>query len=491
MEGRMNTLVNLAVLLLIWLATGFTLGTLTLLGPVRWTTTLLRARGVAEIGETMVVLTLILLLVIVSFGLSYFLMRRTVTATRWWKGAAYPAMATAAALLTVWIWLTPGLINSGSQAEELAGTRFTFGPYPTRGDLRRLKNEGFTDVISLLHPAVVPFEPRLLSRELEAGKAAGINVIHTPMLPWLSDNNASIEKLRALILEGEGKYYVHCYLGRDRVGVVRRLVSQLIPDAGGTLAASGSLLEHPIAAEDDFERGVIVRLDEGVYLTPYPTDEEFLAFVFQEATGTVVSMLDPDVPSELRWLEKEREALARYAVPFLSVPVPSDPFEPERVMELVARVKGLGGNVIVHGLRDDSPSFEAFAQAYRFERAPLPPAIFDEPLEGGNAEVVAPGVAIGPAPSQSELIDVLHRRGIRGIVYVGNGRPDLDPQTLDQSGLELRAVRPDDHVALVNALGAPGPWYVFGASLESTRRAVAALGLESLGQPPSAAQPVQ
>jgi len=40
-----------------------------------------------------------------------------------------------------------------------------FGPYPTYEELRKLQDDGYTAVVSLLHPAVVPFEPKLISDE--------------------------------------------------------------------------------------------------------------------------------------------------------------------------------------------------------------------------------------------------------------------------------------------------------------------------------------
>ncbi len=480
MERQPHWLARLALLAVIWLGTGFALGTLTLLGPVRWTTSVLRANAVPEIGEKIAVLTLIALLVMVSFGLSYVLTLRAVAATRWWRGAVFPVLTTAAAGLALWGWLTPGLINRGAQAEVLSGTRFTFGPYPTAEDLARLKAEGFTDVISLLHPAVVPFEPRLLNQELEAAEAVGINVIHVPMLPWLSDNESSIARLRSIIAEGDGKYYVHCYLGRDRVGAVRRLVRQLSPDAEGGLLAASDTPEHPLAGKEALERGRVLRLDDHVYLTPYPTDEEFLAYVLQEATGAVVSMLDPSRPSDVKWIEKEREALSAFAVPFVSAPVPSDPFEPERVLELVERVRAMEGTVIVHAFLDGSPAFQAFAQAYRTGRAPLPPALFAESMQGGRARVVAPAVAVGPQPSGWELEERLPRAGVRGLVHLGTVPPALDRAALERSGLGLTSLSDEDGAALYAVLRAGGPWYVFGDSVQEVLRVVSTLGLDPL-----------
>ena len=77
------------------------------------------------------------------------------------------------------------------RSETRAGSSFTFGPYPTEDRLAALERDGYTAVISLLHPAVVPFEPKLIADETAAAERVGIEFIHLPMLPWIADNTVN------------------------------------------------------------------------------------------------------------------------------------------------------------------------------------------------------------------------------------------------------------------------------------------------------------
>ncbi len=460
MNARETTL-RLSRFAYVWLMVGFALGTLTLLGPVRWITGSLRARGTGEGVEDIAVMVVIGLFVVGSAVLSWALARRSERAGRI-GSASILVLVSLAAGGALWVWLSPGLINRGAVAEVVDGTRFTFGPYPDRDALLELKEQGYTDVISLLHPAVVPFEPKLLADEREAAKDVGINLVHAPMLPWISDNGESVELIRELARSGRGKYYVHCYLGRDRVGVVRRLVAS---EAGPTLADDGEGDPFPLASSKRFERGPVSHLGDSVYLTPYPTDEEFLAFYLSPGVGSVVSLMDPGKDGDRRWIEKERTALGMYGVEYHLLPVPSFPFDPQVAAGVAARVRTLPRPVVVHAFRVDTPRAQGFAAAYRSGVPALAPTLWTEPLEAGPARVVAPGVAVGPAPTGREFGAVLKRRGLRGVVFVSTGDEQPNLEALDLAELPWVRVRPDA-MALRRAVQSGGPWYVYGPGLD-------------------------
>src|SRR5690349_17815869 len=199
--------------LVLWLAIGFSIGTATLLGPVRWVTTLCRAHGFPEGVEKGSVQLLIVLLVAATGAVAWVLARAALASERIETHYGLPALALLAAGGAVWLWMTPAMLRTRNGAVTTAGTHFTFGPYPDEDRLRDLASERYTAVISLLHPAVIPFEPQLMAREDEAAAHAGIQVIHLPMLPWVSDNAAALAKVRDLARARTGRYYVHCYLG--------------------------------------------------------------------------------------------------------------------------------------------------------------------------------------------------------------------------------------------------------------------------------------
>ena len=173
----------------------------------------------------------ILLWVLASALLTLWLLKRTLHGGRVVR-FGIPAACTLAALASLGAWMNPGrmlaAVAGGTDARMVAtasGTRFIFGAYPDEATLRRLKRDGVTAVISLQHPAVLPFEPASIEAEKKAARAVGVRFIHAPMLPWVSENQAALEQIRRIAQSGAGVYYVHCGLGRDRTNVVRRMLA--------------------------------------------------------------------------------------------------------------------------------------------------------------------------------------------------------------------------------------------------------------------------
>ena len=85
--------------------------------------------------------------------------------------------------------------------------------------------------------------------------------------------------------DGEKRFYIHCYLGKHRVDLVRQTV------------APGEATEEHEPLPDAFERGrLAVFGEEEVILGPYPTDEEWFDFVLRRDVEEVVSTLNPNNP---------------------------------------------------------------------------------------------------------------------------------------------------------------------------------------------------
>lgn len=366
----------------LWGAIGYAAGTATLLGPVRWVTGALRASGAGDSAESAAVIALIVMLVALS-GVAAAVATGIVLRSRALHVRfGVPGMALVAALLCVWVWLTPSLTRGeGAEltvssvaslpAKQVAGpkpvaqaaaeskpvsepsqepapsTHFTFGPYPEREKLEELKAEGYDAVVPLLHPAVVPFEPRLLAREKQAAAEVGIELIHLPMLPWVGDNADSLERLRELAAS-PGHYYVHCYLGRDRVRLAHAVVSRALEAGSDVTLADGMRDKAPLEDKARFERGPIVRLEEDVFVTPYPTDEEFASRVVSAPWGAVVSLLDPEVEANRQWIEKEREILARYGMELVEMPISVHRHDEARIRATVEAIRALPRPLLVH-----------------------------------------------------------------------------------------------------------------------------------------------
>ncbi len=466
----------------LWLLVGFTTGTAVLLGPLAWITSYGRERGWAESAERVAVLPLIGTFVIgsalISFWLATVVLRSPLRHVR----LGIPALCLILAAGTLWLWMTPELMGANKGAEERVSASFTFGSYPTEERMRELEREGYTAVISLLHPLVVPFEPKLIADGRAAAAATGIDYINVPMLPWVGDNSQSLAEIERLARRSAGKrYYVHCYLGKDRVRLVKQLIQEIDPAA--PVAVTEELDRHIGARRLEdlprFERGSVVQVDRDVYLTPYPVDNEYMSYILPGTHGPVVSLLDPDKQDDRPWIDKERELLLSSRVGFELRPLPLARYDPEQALMLARAAALLPRPFVVHAFlgvdTGRSPAAEAFLQAFRSNLPPLPPALFLEPLAGGPARVIAPNVALGPRPAAADLAGELLRRGVRELVYVGDPTSDEardDQQAARAAGLAWRAVadRPAELLAL---LASGGPWYLYGPQAAALEPAIA------------------
>lgn len=473
---------TVALFLCTWLAVGFAAGTLTLLGPVRWVTTAMRDGGSSAVAERMAVVAIIATYVSLSFIVSVILVKVAVRRGGW-RRYAVPAGAWLAAAACLWLWMTPHLVNGLQPVQTDTVARFTFGPYPERERFEQLREDGFTAVVSLLHPAIVPFEPTLIARERELAEEFGLEFIHAPMLPWVGDNAETLELLKGLAVRDIGRYYVHCYLGRDRVGTVRALIER----QGVTMLADVRA-EPPTDFEfdkDRFERGPIVEIDEAVFVAPYPTDDEMFKYVLGGSFASIVSLLDPGNPDDRPWIEKEQQLLSDYGVPFSLQPVSWMNYSPSAALAAAEHVRSLPRPVLVHAFRSEGVAAGAFMLAYRSGLPPVSTVGFATEMERGQPHVVAPNVVVGPRPAGPEFGSFLRARGIRSIVYVGDAtREDAvgDRAVAErEAGLSFHAVPPD--VGRIIALVAvDGPWYIYGPGLGRVQSGLAERFAGSLGR---------
>jgi phytol kinase len=460
---------------LLWLTIGFSIGTATLLGPVRWVTVFCRGHALPDGIEKWAVRLVIVLLVAVTALAAWILARAAAASARAETRYGLPLLAIAAAAGAVWLWMTPAMLRAQAGGETADGAHFTFGPYPDEDRMRDLRGEGYTAIVTLLHPAVIPFEPELLKTEEQAAARAGIELIHLPMLPWVSDNTESLDRVRALARARRGRYYVHCYLGMDRVQVVRRIVDQESAgvDTGSVTAAM------PIGSVDLWGRGAVLHLDGRVHVTPFPSDEEFLRFLVAGNTR-LVSLLDDKDPDDRDWIAKERGIVERYRIPYTSLPLSTQHYDPRAVLKAAQVVRGLPGTMVVHDFlppaSGKSAAAEAFAQAYRSGRPPLPASLFADPLAAGAARVIAPHVAIGPRPAPAEFGAVLARRGVRAVVFLGEARSRAareDRVAAAEGHVEWIVMSATDTDAVVARLERGGPYYLYGTVGDTLSRAIA------------------
>lgn len=344
----------------LWVLWGFSLGTFVLLGPVRKTVDYARANNWSGTQENITVFVFIAILILASFVLAYF-SSKTIQSAKASNGkrTALIAVPILAAIIAVSLFLNPRLINNDEETAIDAG--FTIGPYPTKEKLKKLKSEGYTNIISLLHPAVVPFEPKLLSEEKENTEDAGIRLINIPLLPWISDNELAIDSLRRLIHQLKGRTYVHCYLGKDRVNVAKQIILQ---ESKKQIADERE--QHNARSLDSipsFERGNIYKLSQNLYLTPMPTKEEYFGYIIAAGYKQVISLNDFNDPESRLLLEEEKKWLAPYKISLKAFNINSA--SDAKIKLIVDSVKLYKQPMVIHAFRSDQPESQLFMKLYK------------------------------------------------------------------------------------------------------------------------------
>lgn len=350
---------SLAYFLCIWIGNGFFLGTLMLLYPVRWWANLARNQHWDTRYETMGVLFLIFVLILVSYRISRALFRWQLTKQNGLSTFYSTVFPLGLSLLALGLLLQPNLVN-GTSANAPLSKQFFIGSYPDEQKIKQLKEEGFTAIISLLHPAVVPFEPMLLKEERALAQKYQIKLIEAPMLPWVSNNTASLKRIASIAHQKGGKYYIHCYLGKDRVNLVKKHIQAIIGKDG----VYGQSSHRTFEEMGHFERGELYRLADGVYLSPYPTNEEFLAFFLAGNVKSVVNLMDSTVNEQQRRIVEERDILEKANLRFSNLSADQNP-KPSALKPIIDSILRLPKPVVIHHWKSDSEQAIRFMKAYQ------------------------------------------------------------------------------------------------------------------------------
>ncbi|PJB12607.1 MAG: hypothetical protein CO119_05815 [Flavobacteriales bacterium CG_4_9_14_3_um_filter_40_17] len=345
--------------------TGFFLGTLTLTFPVRWMVNYAEEQGLSNTSQDFYVKLIIGFFVMTTLLMAYLFTKKIIQSTGKGFAVATLTLLIAGASGSLYYWMNPTKFNKAAMSDEFeksGNVEFYFGSYPDKEMLEDLKNKNFTGVISLLHPAVIPFEPKLIEDEKKLCSKVGIPFISAPMLPWVSDNKKSLDEILKLTDTGKGKYYVHCYLGVDRANLVKNFISKSSSNINivSTLTNTGRKLDT-IAA---FERGKIIKLAEKIYLTPFPTDEEYISFILSTDVKTVVSILNPENPDDTLWIHKEEKLLQLYKMNYVNIPFTNN-LTAEEVESKLSKIVALQKPMVIHARSDKSPGVAQLVEGYR------------------------------------------------------------------------------------------------------------------------------
>jgi hypothetical protein len=218
--------------------------------------------------------------------------------------------------------------------------------------LENLKKEGYTSVISLLHPGVTPFEPVLLEEEKTNCKNIGLSLISIPMLPWISENEAALNKVKQIAQKPTGKYYVHCYLGKDRVNIVKRLISNYNKSVEFVPEKSTA---RSLESIKTFERGEITQISKGVFFTPFPTDEEYTGYLIAGGVQQVISLMDTTDNEEKARIDAERKLLSTYRIPFKVITIHSAD-DKEQLAALKKLIATMPKPLVIHRFFSNTPA---------------------------------------------------------------------------------------------------------------------------------------
>lgn len=385
-----------------WLTIGLFTGTLVLVLAVRGIMDVLQRLDWGQAAQNRLLIVVILAFIVLSFMLARRVVRMLYRQAPVTRRVALVALAIPA-LLSVYAWSNPTRFLSGiagttgSRYAMKNGPTFLFGSYPDEDRLRALKKEGVTTVVSLQSPSVF-VEISGINEERDAAARAGLKFIETPMLPWVSDNTESLEKIKQLALHGSGTYYVHCGLGRDRVNIVKRVIESLEPETGARVASTGGL-QAAAGFErrtERFERGMPMKLRDGAWVVPLLNEAEFYGFILQGHPGQLLIVLDSTDATQRAWLNDARRKMSQYAVRYELLQYPSAKGD-TTTAAIVARVRALQPpfTVMVPSMTDAlgdpvNPVARSIARAFGASVKPLPKTI---KLAPGETLLTSPAAA--------------------------------------------------------------------------------------------------
>jgi protein tyrosine phosphatase (PTP) superfamily phosphohydrolase (DUF442 family) len=470
---------NIAIFIIVWLLTGFTLGTGILMGPVRWITNFTRHNSLSRDLENILVILNILILIVVSFLVAAWLSSIIIKSSRkFFKILTFGILIIITGFI-VWLWtFRPDImIQNQSNVDKLNNVKaygFYFGSYPTTNDLQKLKDDGFTAVISLLHPAVVPFEPKLINDEKQATASVGIQFIQIPMLPWVSQNQDAVDKIKELIKNKQARYYVHCYLGKDRVSVVKKIIQ----DNNGVVVDAGEFKEtRKLDDISVFERGDIVKLEDQVFFTPFPTDEEYFGYILNGTYKQVVSLLNPENPEDTLFINKEEKLMKDFKIAYQLLPVPSEPYDPIALMDIVKRVKTLPKPLVIHAFLTKSTPAQGFILCYKTGLPALPANLFKMAMSNGEVKTLCVNAVTGGVPNIDEIQNYLYAKGIRNIAFTGNPNNAAIKKLIkeaEKAGMTWKNYDLKSDL-LIKDIKAGNTWFVCGSTIEEIQAALASL----------------
>lgn len=333
------------------------------IGPSRWLANYAKKVEWNSSKESNFQQLIILLLIILSLFLAFKILNNFLNKNKGLK-RLYVVLALTSITISLAIFIFKPEILSANKldisASKNENTIFEFGSYPDEEKLNQLKKEGYDGVVSLLHPMVVPAEPILLNKEIKIAQKINLKIISIPMLPWISENEVSIAKIKELAQTAKGKYYVHCSLGRDRAGLFKKIIEA----ENQQILVKSSIKHNQIKPEKPFERGPVYVVTQDVFFTPYPTDEELFHYFLNSNIKTVVNLMNPAHPEEITWIEKEKKVIMQHHQGFHNFSVLATDSE-AKIKATIEKIKKLPKPIVIHAFSTERENSKKFLKLYQ------------------------------------------------------------------------------------------------------------------------------
>ena len=126
-----------------------------------------------------------------------------------------------------------------------------------------------------------------------------------------------------------------------------------------------------ISMPQSFERGEVIRIDQSVYIMPFPTNDEFYRYILNKKFKTIISFLDPRIKDEISWIEKEKKLCEQYNINLIGIPLnPENPAR-QQINFAVETVKKSEKPVAIHGFLMNSQREKEFINFFSTNSAGL------------------------------------------------------------------------------------------------------------------------
>jgi hypothetical protein len=333
------------------------------IGPSRWLANYSKKVEWNASTESNFQMAIILTLVLFCSFLAFKILKKQITNNLVSKRLYIMLALSVLTISSLIFTFKPEILNVNKlnlKASKNENTIFEFGPYPDEYKLKVLKDAGFDGVVSLLHPLVVPAEPVLLNKEKNNAEKLHLKIISIPMLPWISENEEAIEKIKKLAHSAKGKYYVHCSLGRDRAGLFKKIIET----ENQQILVKSTIQYNQINPKIPFERGPVYNISKDVYLTSCPTDEELFHYFLNSKIKTVVNFMNANNKEDAVLIEKEKKIIEQHLISFYNFSVLETNSDKE-IKETIEKIEKLPKPIIIHGFSTNHKNSKNFLKVYQ------------------------------------------------------------------------------------------------------------------------------